>query len=117
MCSPAKNVFFLERTHVRRRNRFCCTNRKSRRTHIRDFKIQRKKHSFKKPSNNFARASHFLYISLPFLHEYNVKMPNFAFPGEHKQATTKFYFSFGTWIWSLGIQLQKGLLTFDKVSR
>ena len=76
-----------------------------------------KKHSFKKPSNNFARASHFLYISLPFLHDYNVKMPNFAFPGEHKQATTKFYFSFGTWIWSLGIQLQKGLLTFDKVSR
>ena len=36
----------------------------------------------------------FLYISLPFLHDYDVKMPNFAFYGERKQATTKFNFSF-----------------------
>ena len=36
----------------------------------------------------------FLYISFPFLHDFNVKMPNFAFNGERKQATTKFYFSF-----------------------
>ena len=36
----------------------------------------------------------FLYIFLPFLHDYNVKMPIFAFPGERKQATKKFYFSF-----------------------
>ena len=28
----------------------------------------------------------FLYISFPFLHDYNVKMPNFAFYGERKQA-------------------------------
>ena len=40
----------------------------------------------------------FLYISLPFLHDYNVKMPNFTLYGERKQATTKFYFSFWTWI-------------------
>ena len=33
----------------------------------------------------------FLYISFPFLHDFNVKMPNFAFNGERKQATTKFY--------------------------
>ena len=32
-----------------------------------------------------------LYISLPFLHNYNLKMPNFAFYGEHKQAMIKFY--------------------------
>ena len=31
----------------------------------------------------------FLYISLPFLHDYDVKMPNFVY-GEHKQAKTKF---------------------------
>ena len=31
----------------------------------------------------------FLYISFPFLHD-DVKMPNFAFYGGRKQATTKF---------------------------
>ena len=36
----------------------------------------------------------FLYISFPFLHDYTVKMPDFAFYGGHKQATTKVYFSF-----------------------
>ena len=36
----------------------------------------------------------FLYISFPFLHDYDVKMPNFAFYGGRKQATTKFYFPF-----------------------
>ena len=30
----------------------------------------------------------FLYISLPFLHDSDVKMSNFAFCGERKQATT-----------------------------
>ena len=36
----------------------------------------------------------FLYISFPFLHDYDVKMPNFAFYGGRKQPTTEFYFSF-----------------------
>ena len=36
----------------------------------------------------------FFYISCPFLLDYDVKMPNFAFYGGRKQATTKFYFSF-----------------------
>ena len=36
----------------------------------------------------------FLYISFLFLHDYDVKMPNFAIYGERKQATTKFYFCF-----------------------
>ena len=36
----------------------------------------------------------FFYISMPFLHDYDVKMPNFAFYGERKQATTNFYLSF-----------------------
>ena len=31
----------------------------------------------------------FLYISFPFLHDYDVKMPNFAFYGGRKQPTTK----------------------------
>ena len=35
-----------------------------------------------------------LYISLPLLHDYDVKMPSFTFYGGRKQATTKFFFSF-----------------------
>ena len=47
----------------------------------------------------------FLYISFPFLHDYNVKMPNVAFYGGPKQATRKFYFSLGAFI----IYLEGGL--------
>ena len=36
----------------------------------------------------------FLYISLPLLRDYGVKMPDFTFYGGRKQATTKFSFSF-----------------------
>ena len=36
----------------------------------------------------------FLYISLPFLHDYDVKIHNFAFCGERKQPTTKYIFLF-----------------------
>ena len=32
-----------------------------------------------KQKNNFARASRFLYLSLPSLYDYNVKVPNFTF--------------------------------------
>ena len=55
----------------------------------------------------------FLNISLPFLHHYEVKVPNFAFYGERKQATTKFYFSLWTWMWSLRIQPHEVSSTFD----
>ena len=65
-------------------------------------------------------ASHvhhaFLYISLPFLDDYDVNIPNFAFYGERKQATTNLYFSDWIWIWFLGIELQNCSLTFDKES-
>ena len=46
----------------------------------------------------------FLYISLPSLHDYDVKMPNFALYRGSTQATAKFPLSFYTWIWFLGIQ-------------
>ena len=47
-------------------------------------------------NNNFARCITLFctFNSFPFLHYYDVKMPNFAFYGERKQATTKFYFPF-----------------------
>ena len=41
----------------------------------------------------------FFYISLPVMHNYDLKMPNFAFYGEREQATTNFYLSFLPWIW------------------
>ena len=59
----------------------------------------------------------FLYIFLPFLRDYDVKIPNFVFYGERKQAMTKWYFAFWTRIWSLGIQIQEGSRTFDQVSK
>ena len=35
----------------------------------------------------------FLYISLPSLHDYDVKVPNCKFYGGRKQATTNLFFS------------------------
>ena len=61
-------------------------------------------------NNNFTGASHFFAI-FALLRRQNAK-----FYGERKQATTNVYFSFWTWIWSLGIQLQEISPTFDKVS-
>ena len=58
----------------------------------------------------------FLYISLPSRHDQGGKMPNFTFYGRRQQATAKFYFSFWTWIWFLGIRLKKSSLGFDKVN-
>ena len=72
---------------------------------IRYFKIQRRgrqrerqiNNRLYKQNDNFARAPRFFCAFLcPFLHDYDVKMPNFAFYGERKQATTKFNFSFCT---------------------
>ena len=47
----------------------------------------------------------FLYISLPSLRDYDMKMPNFTLYRGRTQATTKFPPSFCTWLWFLGIQL------------
>ena len=74
----------------------------------RDFKIQRRGRQRERKKNNrlnrqktTSQVHHtFLYISFPFLHDYDVKMPNFALYGESKQATAKFYFSFRGWLWS-----------------
>ena len=64
---------------------------------------------FNKQNNNFARASRFyFYISLPFLHDYDVKMPNFTFYGVRKQATTKFILLFA-------LELGYGPLEFNSI--
>ena len=59
----------------------------------------------------------FLYISLPFLHDHNVKMPSFMFDGGRKQAPTKIPFSFWTWIRLLRIQPKENNHTFDNWSK
>ena len=68
----------------------------------RDFKIQRRGRQQERQKTiglisktTTLHVHHaFLYISFLFLHDYDVKMPNLAFYGGRKQATTKFYFSF-----------------------
>ena len=57
----------------------------------------------------------FLYISLPSLHDYDVKMPIFAFYGRRTQGTEKFFF--WTWTWFLRIQLQESSSTFGEAIR
>ena len=60
---------------------------------------KKKKEKRKKEKKNTSHVYHtFLYISLPLLHDYDAKNPNFALYGGRKQATTKFYFSFRAWI-------------------
>ena len=86
--------------------------------HNGDFKIQRRRRqlerqkkiigSISKTTTSHVHHTFFVYISFPFLRDYDVKMPNFTFYRGRKQATTKFYFSFRAWIWSLEIQLRGG---------
>ena len=63
-------------------------------------------------NNNFARASRFFvhFFSLPSLHDYEVKLPNFTFFEGREHRTTAFYLFF--WI---SIQPQKKLPTFDEM--
>ena len=80
---------------------------------IRDLKIRRRRRQRERHKSNrfiskttILHVHHaFLYISLPSLHDYDVKMPNFTMYRGSTQATTKFPLSFWTWIWFLGIQL------------
>ena len=77
-----------------------CSSKKER--YNRDFKIQRRGRQRERQNTiglisktTISHVHHtFLYISFPFLHDCDVKMPNFAFYGGRKQATTKFYLSF-----------------------
>ena len=65
-------------------------------------------------NESFARASRFLYISLPSLLDYDVKLPNFTFYGGrgHKQ---RFFFLLWTLVQFIGIQLLKKSQKFNKL--
>ena len=54
---------------------------------------RQKSNRFITQNNNFARSSRFLYISLPSLHDYEVKMADCKFYGERNQAKTNLFFS------------------------
>ena len=64
-------------------------------------------------TSGFHARHAFWYISLPLLHDYDVKIPNFTFYVGRKQATTKFSFSFVTRVQSPRNQLQGNLRTLD----
>ena len=59
----------------------------------------------------------FLYISLPSLPDYDVKIPNCKFNGGRKQATTNLFFSLETWVRSSRNQLQGNSSTLAIFSR
>ena len=56
-------------------------------------------------NSNFVRASLFLYISLPSLHDCNVKMRKFTFCRRRQHKTTTFFFFSWTLIQCYRIQL------------
>ena len=62
---------------------------------------------------NFAHASPFLYISLPSLHDYGMKVPIFMICEGRKHKTMTFFFFSWTSIKSLKFNSRKNLLTFD----
>ena len=56
-------------------------------------------------------------ISLQWLHDYDIELPNFTFCGEHKQMKMNFCFSFWAWKVFLGIQLRESSPKFDIASK
>ena len=58
----------------------------------------------------------FLYISLPSVHDYDVKLSNFTFFGGREHKTTSFFFFSWTLMQYFRIQLQKNLPTFDEMN-
>ena len=72
---------------------------------------------FNNQNNNFARASRSFVHFFAVFTRLRREIPNFVFYGERKQVMTKLYFAFWTLTWSLGIQVQEGSRTFDKVSK
>ena len=77
---------------------------------------RQKSNSLGQQNNNFARASRFLYISLPSLHDYDV---NCLISRFIDNVNTRRRISLGSlepWIFFLRIQIQESLPTLDKVS-
>ena len=86
------------------------TDRKTRlRRHDGD-ENERKSNRLNRQNKKAARTSRFFFQ----LHFFAVTTRFRTFYGGRKQVTTKFFFSLWTWMWLLGIRLQKSSLAFDK---
>ena len=72
--------------------------------------------AFRLAKNNCTYITLFLYISLPSLHDYNMKVRKFTFCRGREHKTTTFFFFSWTLIQSFRIQLQKNLPTFDELN-
>ena len=57
---------------------------------------------------------HVHHTFLPFFHDYDVKMPNFAFCGKRKQGTTKFFSLSELGYGPLEFRFRRGLLHLAK---
>ena len=80
---------------------------------------QRQRQKEQDKQNNILHVHHaFLYISLPSLHDYSMKLPNFMFRRGREQKTTTFSLFFSwTLMQSFRIQLQKNLPRIDKLNK
>ena len=67
----------------------------------------KKSNRLNRQNNNFARAIHFLYISLLSLHDYDIKLPNLMFCGGCDEKIFLSLSELGYWF--LRIKLQKSL--------
>ena len=67
--------------------------------------------SWNNQNNNFTHDHTFLYISLPSLHDYNMKMPDVTFYGEHEHKE-KTFFSF---FWYSALEFNSKWEKFAKV--
>ena len=76
-----------------------------------------KKSSFDKRKTTLNVQQAFLYISLPSLHDHDVKFPHGTFYGSGKHKTTMFSSYFSTWIQSPRIQFLENSLTKDILSK
>ena len=81
---------------------------------VRELKQRRRgRQRERQKSNRFRRTKqqlctcNTLYITLPSLYDYDVKMPNFTFCGKREDKTTTLFFFPWTSIQSFRIQLQK----------
>ena len=91
----------------------CLSNEAWQESQLKVWRRRRQRKRQKSKTTTLHAYQLFWYISLPSLHDYDVKMPNIAFFGRRIQGTAKFSFSW-TWTWFLRIHLQESSSTFDE---
>ena len=72
----------------------CQPNRELKQRRRRRQRERQKSNRVLSPKQQLCTSHAFLYISLPSLHDYAVKLPNFTFRGGRERAKTIFFFFF-----------------------